>query len=128
MTNAERPSFNIRDLILKKLELKNNSELDSLVSLSRKFEVDSLALKKKGIKIITVENLIAAKTSNDYTILEKCPKGIISIQKPIFDRDFKKAVIDHSFAFTCIGGLIGTYEFKNDKWNRIPEDLGAVEK
>lgn len=123
ITNAERPSFNIRDVVQKKLGLKSNAQLDSLVNLSREFQLDSLALKKKGIKIITLESIMATKAGKDYTLLKTCPKGIISIQKPIFDRDFKKAVIDHSFAFTCIGGLIGTYEFKNNKWNRIENKL-----
>lgn len=115
----ERPHLDIRKEVVKQLQLANTTELDTLVNRSRKFELDSLALQKNGIKIITLESVMAVKRNNDGKLLQHCTKGILAIQKPIFDRTFKKAVIDFSWVFTCIRMPIRTFEFKNNEWTFI---------
>ena len=117
----ERPHLDIRKEVIKQLQLANTTELDTLVNWSRKFELDSLALQKKGINIVTLESVMAVKRNNDGKLLQHCTKGILAIQKPIFDRTFKKAVIDFSWVFTCIRMPIRTFEFKNNKWTPIED-------
>lgn len=121
IASMEQSPYDIRDIAIKKLNLQNNPELDTVINWSRKFELDSLALKKEGIKIITLERVWEEKTKKDGKLFKLCPKGILAVQKPIFDRQFKKAIVDFSWVFTCVRTEPNIFEFKDNDWG-IVED------
>jgi|GEM_PF-1293845 len=117
---AENPSYDIRSSLVKELNTQNNASLDSLVNVSKDFRLDTNLIQKTSVKIVTLENLRSAKKDNGNEILKMCPKGILCINKPIFNKTFQKAVLNHGFAFTCTVVLpFPTYEFKKDKWERV---------
>jgi hypothetical protein len=107
----EIPIYPIKKTLAKRLELPNESSLDSLIYLSKNFKLNKDILKRHNIKLITHETLMLAK--KDINI---CPKGILCIQKPIFDKSYKTAVINVNWAFVCSPGYIAIYKFKNGKW------------
>ncbi len=121
ISKQERPSYDIQSDLIKKLNVRNKIALDSLSSLSNNFKLDYEALKKNNIQIVTRESLLEVRLKNDRRVFKMCPKGIICISKPIFSKDFKKAVLDFSFAFMCTRGPLALIEFKNGKWEDIEE-------
>lgn len=117
---AENPSYDIRNFLIRELKTQNDSDLDSLVNVSKDFRLNLKALQKNHIKIVTLENLWSVKKGNGHEILKMWRKGIICIRKPIFDKTFHKAVLDYDFAFTSVKILpLPIYEFKNERWKRI---------
>ena len=121
ISNAENSHFDIRNFLIKKLNLKDNANLENLVDLSDSFHIDSETLKKNNIKIVTLDNLKTINLKRGDSILRMCSKGIICIRKPIFNSTFEKAALDFNFAFTCGRGPITIYEFKSGKWNSIKD-------
>jgi hypothetical protein len=118
--NSENPSYDIRNFLIRELKTKNNSNLDSLVSVSKNFKLNTETLKKNNIEIIKIKDIRALKNNNSAKILKMCSKGIICFSKPIFDKTYQKAVLDYGFAFICTKDYpLPIYEFKNGKWNRI---------
>lgn len=115
MAYAESLSPKIENIVIEKLKLRNNAELDSLANWSREFKLDPQTLKKNGVKIISLDYF----WKNNDSIIKICPNGILSLQKPIFDRHFKRAIIDYEWAFSCMSGPISTFEFKNNEWTFI---------
>ncbi|MBA9072441.1 hypothetical protein GGR22_000567 [Flavobacterium gossypii] len=115
MAYAESLSPKIENIVIEKLKLRNNAELDSLANWSREFKLDPQTLKKNSVKIISLDYF----WKNNDSITKICPKGVLSLQKPIFDRQFKRAVIDYEWAFSCMSGPISTFEFKNNQWTFI---------
>lgn len=112
----ENPSYDIRTVLKKQLNL--NSELDTLVNISKNFQLDIERIKKNNIQIITLTNILNMKKEKNYSILEMCPNSIISIQKPIFDKSCKKAVFGYNYVFTSAEILpYPVYELKNGKWD-----------
>jgi hypothetical protein len=112
----ESKNSNIRESFIKKLDLKNNSNLDSLLKISQSFVLDTQRLEQNKIYIFKREKLKSSIINNDYSIFEKCDKGVMSIKKPILNNSFQKALIDSDFAFVCIQTPISLYEFKNGNW------------
>lgn len=119
IANIERSPYDIRDIAIKKLNLLNNAELDTVINWSRKFELDSLALKKEGIKIITLQRVMEEKAKKDGKLFKLCPQGILAIKKPIFNRQFKKAIVDFSWVFTCVRTEPNIFEFKDNEWGIV---------
>ena len=120
INNNENPEYNIRNFLLKELNIENNKKLDNLVSESEKFDLDMEMVKKNNIKIVTRKDILDVLNGNNKNILQTCSTGIICFQKPIFDKTFEKAVIDISFAFCCTKEYpLPVYEYKTGKWNRI---------
>ena len=120
ISTVENPSYDIRSYLINELETQNNFNLDSLVEVSKDFRLDAKAVEENKIKIVTLENLRSSKNDYSHKILKMCPKGIICIRKPIFDKTFQKAVIDYGFAFTCVKVLqLPSYEFEKGKWKRV---------
>lgn len=115
-TEEERPNLDIRKILIKKLKLTDKYSLDSLNKLSDNFSLDKNFVKQKKLKLIKFEMLTSARKDKDSKLFKTCPNGILSIQKPIFDKYYKTAVINVSHAFTCNGGFIAIYKFKNGKW------------
>lgn len=112
MAHAHSPFSRIEDEVIEKLKLRSKKELDSLTDLSQEFKPNPLTLKKSGVRVISLEDY---RDKND-SVFKICPLGVLSIQKPIFDRHFKKAVIDYNSTLSCIRGPILTFEFKNNIW------------
>ena len=112
----ERPGQykNIRQELIKKLELKNEVELDSLEKLSDDFTLNKNFISEKQIKIIDNKTF----SEKDFLDLSKnCPKGIYIVKKPIFDKDYKTAVLDFSLVYSCLD-QIEVYKQENGKWIR----------
>jgi hypothetical protein len=119
ISNAENPKYDIRTMLKNQLKAKTNANLDSLINVSKKFKLDIEKIKLNKIKIVSLENIKNIKKGNDSITLKMCKNGIISIQKPIFDENYKKAVFEYNYTFTCLR-LLPTpiYELKKDKWIR----------
>ena len=120
ISNAENPSYDFKNTLKKQLNVKSDSKLDSLISVSKDFKLDAQKIAKKKIKIISTINIVNFINGKSTEILKMCPKGIISMQKPIFDQNYSKAVFEYNFTFTHTRELPSpVYERKNGKWNRI---------
>lgn len=118
-TNKEDdPHSDIEKFLIEKLDLKGPASLDSLIATSQSFTLDTEALNKNKIKVVTLQNLMKVKTKDNDSILNQCIKGIICLSRPVFDRHYKKAVLDYNFAFTCIKfSKPAVFEFRDGKWN-----------
>lgn len=112
----EIPILNVRKIIMKDLGIQNEASLDSLDKLSIDFIFDRDILKQNKITIIRNQEFITGRTNKYRELHKHCPKGILCIKKPIFDKYFKTAVIDYGFAFTCIKGPMAVYNFTDGKW------------
>ena len=120
ISNLENPSYDIRTILTKQLNLKSSSDLDTLVNTSKNFQLDLEKVKKGNVKVITPKDLWKIKKANYNDVLKMCPNGIICVQKPIFDENYKKAVFEYNYAFTCVRVLPAkVYELENGKWNHI---------
>ena len=112
MAHAYSPFSRIEDKVIEKLKLRGKKELDSLTDLSQEFKLNPQTLKKNDVRVISLEDY---RDKND-SVFKICPNGVLSIQKPIFDRHFKRSVIDYDWALSCMRGPILTFEFKNNTW------------
>ncbi|SFA84256.1 hypothetical protein SAMN05660845_0581 [Flavobacterium swingsii] len=110
----ENPRFDIQKLILEKLHLRDRKELDSIEKLTNNFILDSAFTRQKSIKVIPIKSL--KELAKDPNFFKTCPGGILGISKPIFNKEYKIAVLSHGYAFNCIGGGMATYRFKDGKW------------
>jgi hypothetical protein len=120
ISEVETPSYDMRGFIENELNPDHYSNIDSLAAASRGFELDSALIKKNNLKIITLEELLAIKKDTNTTIFSSCPNGIIYISKPIFDKDFQKAIFDYGYAFTCVKELpLPVYVLQKEKWIRM---------
>ena len=117
----EKPHYAYKNLLLEKLNISNESTLDSLLNRSHKFQINNI-LKNRKIKIISQNELESIMHNNDksnsYKILdEMCPKGISVISKPLFNKNFQIALIDiQDFYGGCIPYEPYVCELKNGKW------------
>ena len=117
-SKEDDPHSDIEKFLIEKLDLKDPSSLDSLIATSQSFTLDTVALKKNKIKIVTLQNLMEVKTKNNDSLLNQCIKGIICLSRPVFDPNYKKAAVDYSFAFTCLrSSNPAVFEFRDGKWN-----------
>ena len=101
--------------ILKKLSLKDEKELDSLEKLSENFKIDENYLKKENIKLIKRDSVrIFEKDTNFYT--KTCKRSFNYFIKPIFNKEFNKAIIN--YGSVGVHGQLGLkfFEYKNNKW------------
>ena len=112
---AENPSFDIRKKVIKELHLKNRTELDSLEKLTNSFILDSSFLKQRNIKVIKPGFL--SEMIKDTLSFRTCRKGILSISKPIFDKNYTTAIIYYGHTLTCIGSRPIVYRYQKGKWN-----------
>jgi hypothetical protein len=103
----------IKKDLIEKLELENSNDLDSLEQLSTNFKLDNDILKQFNIKLIKREMLAFKKQDTLFNI---CPTGVRSISKPIFDKQYKTAIVYFEYPFTCFGGQIVVYNYNDGKW------------
>lgn len=116
----EMPGRNNRKDLKIPLNIDNKNDLDSLINLSQKFQIREL-LQKSKLKFVsksTYDTLttISGKKEVDKIIARKCPKGLLHISKPIFDKNFKIAVIDIEVAIGCLPNFLSIYHFDGNKW------------
>lgn len=113
----DNPIMDIRKHIIEKLYLRDRKELDSLEKNTDNFVLDTIFLKKHNIKVLKRDSLRAA-LSKDSDLIANCPNGILSIIKPIFNKEYKKAVVDYGYAYICIPSPTLIYTYENGKWHR----------
>ncbi|RTY85446.1 hypothetical protein EKL32_28580 [Flavobacterium sp. GSN2] len=106
----------IRKDLIKDLELNDESSLDSLIKVSNNFSLNEDLLNQKNIKLITHKMLDSARKNKWANFFEICPNGYLFMQKPIFDKYYKTAVINVGYAGTCSPGSIRSYKFNDGKW------------
>lgn len=114
ISENENPAFDIRKKVTESLRLRDRKELDSLEKLSNHFILDTNYLKKQNIEMFKSVS-IRKKLDKDPT---SCPKGILWIVKPIFDKEYKHTAVNYGFAFRCLGTTMSVYKFENGKWKR----------
>ena len=110
--SKEDPIQDIRKEVIKKLHLRDSIELDSLDYLSNNF-----ILNNTNRRVIQRNSFRASL--KDLSLLKTCPNGVLSILKPIFDKDYKNAIIDYGYTSVCIPAPISVYKFENGKWQRL---------
>ena len=120
ISNAENPSYDFKNALKKQLNVKSDSKIDSLISVSENFTLDAKRIANRKVKTISKINIMNFNNRKSAEILKMCPNGIISMQKPIFNESYTKAVFEYNFNFTCTRELPSpVYELKNRKWNLI---------
>jgi hypothetical protein len=110
--------FDIEKFLTKELNLKDKSSLDSVISVSSNFKLDSEKLKNNHIKIITMKDFQSSKFKNDVATGKLCSKGIgiMCICRPVFNRDFSRAILYNTFGFTR---RVTLFELRNGEWRNI---------
>jgi hypothetical protein len=124
ISNGENPSYDIRNFLKSELKVENDQELNNLVNQSKNFTPNTEMLRENKIRMIKLQDIPKFGDKNDNgnveKILKMCPKGIINLNKPVFDKTHQKAILDYSFTFTCTKTYpLPIYQYKNGKWNRI---------
>jgi len=126
----EMPAINYRNRFNVILKIDNKNTLDSLMDLSKNFDFkDSMFGKKTELieyskfdSIRKVLDSIAGfgteKEIEEY--FEKCPNDFYFISKPIFDKNYRIAVIDIQMGFTHLdlGSHPSIYRLNNGIWEK----------
>jgi hypothetical protein len=107
----DAPSRDIRKQIIAYLDLRDRKELDSLESLSKNFILDTISLKSKNVKLIQSSEYYKETHKYPNRFDKIYPNGCLDILTPIFDKEYKKAVI-YSYPMATIR----TYKFENGIW------------
>ena len=104
---------NDRNHITNELNLVSEKSLDSLELISESIVLDKNILNRNNLKL--APEMRYPHDGNS----EQCPCGVAVITKPIFDKNFKTAVIyfDNQRS-DCFPGNISTYELVSGKWHR----------
>lgn len=122
---SERPEQNInftRNSLKEKLNIPQDSILDSSVALSTTFNLKN-SISDLNIKIISSAEYERILTDNGIEkgrklLLEKCPKGLCHMSKPIFNMDY--TIADVSIKLneeSCLAVLTNSkYLLINGKW------------
>ena len=104
-------AISTKKAIMQKLQITSDKSLDSLQNQTRNFKINRDILNQ--FKLNLVNDSILRFTDKNLTI---CPKGIIIISKPIFDKNRNTAVVSIGFGFVCDLGHIERYRLKKGKW------------
>lgn len=113
---AENPRFNIKRELIKKLQLKNQHELDSMENVSENFILDTVFLKHRNITIIKRDSISELIKNRSNILLKKCPKGVIYVLKPILNERSKIAILSYNQIFSCLTSPLNVYNYTNEKW------------
>jgi len=108
----EMPALDYRNRLMDILKVGKKQTLDSLVNLSHDFEFRQ-SMFKSGTELIDLNKYSTIRKGLDSiakfgTEVEKdqmfseCPSEFYFISKPIFDKEYKTAVIDIQMGFTSI--------------------------
>ena len=105
------------NLISQHLDLNSKEELETVTDLDKRFKLTPNLVENR--KILTEDELKSFQKEKgadfiNFQELSKCPKGYITISKPIFNKDFDKAIIHigQVCGFLCGNGEYRLYEFK----------------
>lgn len=107
------PIRDVKTQLIEKLKIRDRKELDSLERLSENFILDSTFIRQHKIRIVPLDSLKILADDPNF-----CKNGILSLKKPFFDKEYKKAVIDYKYAFMCLSPLWAVYEYKDGKWKK----------
>ncbi|WP_055445608.1 hypothetical protein [Lacinutrix mariniflava] len=110
-----------KEFLYKTFELKDEIDYNSLIGINEKLEIDQKLLKNK-IKLVSRKEFDSIFSIKDLSIKAKAKEdfqkkylSMCYMSKPIFDKDFKTAIIDFG-----IGGCLVSdpyiYRFINGKW------------
>lgn len=110
---TDNPIIDVRKQLLEKLNLSNREELDSLEKLTVNFILDSTFLTKNKIRIIPRDSVRELAKNPEF-----CQNGILTIRKPIFNKEYKNAIVDYGYAFMCLSSPWKIYRFENGKWKK----------
>lgn len=105
-----------RKWVIKILNLRDRKELDSLENLTRKFTLDTVLLKQHNIKVISRDTF--RKYFRDPNYLKICPKDLVSIGKPFFNKEHKKVLVDYGYYYLSSPLAPAIYKHENGKWKR----------
>ncbi|MEO7977718.1 hypothetical protein [Flavobacterium sp.] len=111
----ENPNSNFEKIYIRKLSLQNRNELDSLDKLSKNFKFEEKYLKKNNIKLIKRSSI--RELEKGVTFFSKtCRNSFKYFIKPIFNKEFNKAIIN--YGSVGLHGELGMkfFEYKNNKW------------
>lgn len=112
----ENPYRDVRKEVIQKLNLRDKIELDSLESLVTNLKLDTVFCKQNNIKIINCDATRAL--FKDTNFIKKCPEDILYIGKPLFYKNYLKAVVDYGYSGYCTAFPMSLYLFENGKWNK----------
>jgi hypothetical protein len=112
--HSENPMYDIQSKAIKQLNIRDRKELDSIEKISMNFILDTSFFKQRNINLINRDSL--REKIQKLVLLKKCPKGFLSISKPIFDKNYTTALIYFTFGPTCVGSYPKAYKFENGKW------------
>jgi hypothetical protein len=126
MMENERPGENYRNRLMEALKIKRTETLDSLLDLSKDFEFKNSKFNK-GTELIDINQFNVIKTEIDSILkygsdkeidqyFRKCPISIYFISKPVFDKEYKTAVIDIRDAFLHLRSGPWIFELNNGIW------------
>jgi hypothetical protein len=126
MLEHEMPDTNYRNRLIEALKIKQTETLDSLLDLSKDFEFQN-SMFNKGTELIDINQFSVIKTEGDSIIkygsdkeieqyFTKCPSVFYFISKPVFDKEYKTAVIDIRPAFLHLRSGPWIFELNNGIW------------
>ena len=118
-------------MISRHLGLKTNEQLTTIFNLNENFKWKRNNAHNKII--LTEEELRVFREETDpdnidFRNLSKCPKGYLTISKPIFNEDYNKAIVQigQVCGFLCGHGEYRLYKLKDEKWE-LEEIIGFWE-
>ncbi len=124
------PAINYRNRLNGILRIDKKNTLDSLIGLSKNFDFkDSMFGNKTELieysKFDSIrkklDSLAQFGTEKQIdTFFEKCPNDFYFISKPIFDKNYRTAVIDIQMGFTHLdlGSHLSIYRLNNGIWEK----------
>jgi hypothetical protein len=110
------------NLISQYLDLNSKEELETVINLDKKFRLTPNLVGNRKILFEEELKLFQEEKGKDFLNFKdllKCPNGYLTISKPIFNKDFDKAIIHigQVCGFLCGSGEYRLYEFRGGNWN-----------
>ncbi len=110
-------------------KIEKKETLDSLLNLSSNFEFKN-SMFKSETELIDLNQFKVIKTEIDSivkygSVKEKkqmfldCPSKFYFISKPVFDKEYKTAVIDIQMGFTSLKSKPCVFKFENGTWKLL---------
>jgi len=123
---SEMPALNYRNRLMEILKVEKKETLDSLLYLSNDFELTN-SMFKNGTELIDINKYKVIRIKLDSIakygtekekseMFSECPSQFYFISKPIFDKEYKTAVIDIQMGFTCLRSQPWIFELENGTW------------
>lgn len=119
--NTETPEDNLRRELMLWVNLKHNSELDSLNNLSRKVGLNE-TLMNYDYKIISkkqAESIVMIKNRKErQRIMDSlCPNSFMTMTKPFFNKSMDSVfIIVDDMPYSCFSSIISSFHYINGEW------------